>query len=268
MLEELHHGRLHQIQLLTYDELGALDEALEHNPSYTKVFLKALVRNGVQKYIRNIDTTFHCLKIDDYILPITVNDTEYNNAHVISPYGLIACGAEELAHLDRPLLSLVCAPLFGGVNRLLQWGQVNKVVVVNNWLTATNLYPSLTNKQIRRATDLLQQLFPQHAIVWRSLTPELVRQFKTLPTRLMFSRKVYCYDPAIEKQLHSKQRWNIKTDRQLIAKNGYEIVLGCDVAASDIPRMQALYSLLYLKKHSKYNPQLTEAFFKLALESE
>ncbi len=42
-------------------------------------------------------------------------------------------------------------------------------VHVNNWLLSTNLYPALSEAQIRAITTHLIARFPTHAIAWRSV---------------------------------------------------------------------------------------------------
>lgn len=59
-----------------------------NNPEgeYAQKFLMPLIKNGVHHYIENVETNLHILKIGDLILPITINDAEYQNSYVCSPY--------------------------------------------------------------------------------------------------------------------------------------------------------------------------------------
>lgn len=50
-------------------------------------FLQPLIKDGVKQYIDNIHTKMLALTIGDYILPVTVNDEEYLNSYVCSPFG-------------------------------------------------------------------------------------------------------------------------------------------------------------------------------------
>src|SRR5688572_14191534 len=53
---------------------------------YAKRSLTPLIKNGISYYVDNIDTIMIALTIDDIVLPITINNREYTNSYVCSPY--------------------------------------------------------------------------------------------------------------------------------------------------------------------------------------
>jgi hypothetical protein len=235
-----------------------------------KNFLQALMKGDTRRYIRNVQTVIMVLQIDEYFLPISINDEEYDNSYVVAPYGIIPYAKEELIRLNHRLFSPILLFLLKGAGRLFKWGKINKVVTVNNFLLSTNLYPELSKEQISEATSFLQKTFSGHAILWRSLNnmaPRLLLEnFRGLNCRLLTSRQVYFYDPALLSKLNAKQRWNNKKDRDLLSLNGYTILRGDNFTKEQILRIKELYRMLYLDKYTPHNPQFSEEFLQLALE--
>src|SRR5699024_6634908 len=72
--------------LYNEDNIDELNFPQTSDGQYAKDFLLPLIKEGSQAYIRNIDTKLYVLKIDDVLLPVSVNDREYENSYVTSPY--------------------------------------------------------------------------------------------------------------------------------------------------------------------------------------
>lgn len=259
-----------KITLYHPQDLSALSFPDSKEGQYAKNFLTAFMSDNTTRLISNIDTQMYCLKIDNLFFPITVNNTEYNNSYVTSPFGIIAYAKEELRRMNHRLLTPLLSPVLKASGGILRWGKVNRVVTVNNWLLSTNLYPKLSKEQVSKATSFLQEEFPSHSILWRSLNNtcpiNLLDNFKRLPCRLVVNRQVYFYDPQKESLLKSKQKWNIKNDRKLLQTSGYQVINGLDLSSKDIPRIRELYKSLYLDKYTLLNPQFTDEFILLAIE--
>src|SRR5262249_9068635 len=77
------------------------------------------------------------------------------------------------------------------------------------------------------------------------------------------SRRIFLFDPKDPKVVKTRA---YKSDQKLLREGGYELIENKDIQPHDIPRIVLLYRSLYLEKHSPYNPQLNEQFFKHALE--
>lgn len=237
---------------------------------YARAWLLPFMREGADRYIDNVQTRVMALAIDDLVLPVTVNDGEYDNSYVVSPYThYVSYAAEELKELRSPRLERGLAAILQGIGSLLRIGRINRAVIVNNWMLSTNLYPELKREQAERITAFLADRFPHHAILFRSVNPhdhpELYRALGDGGYRMAASRQVYLLDAGETGAQNSKARWLIKRDERLIASQGYEIVRHEELTMADIPRITALYQALYLDKYSRYNPQFNERFFALAL---
>lgn len=233
-----------------------------------KNYLTALVKEGVQPYIKNIKTEMFVLTIDDLALPVTANDTEYFNSHVCSPYTHYVTAVQgELKLFDNWLLRKIIAGVLKTISPFLKWGRINRIVSVNNWLIATNLYLNMTQAQIAEITQYLKKRFPKHAIEFRSLNfltnSPLIASLQQLRYRLVLSRQVYLIDGSQDHFFHSN---NFRKDLVLCRKKPY--ILSPCPSEQDPSRILALYQEVYLDKHASHNPQFSHCFVKLVLNSD
>ncbi len=76
---------------------------------------------------------------------------------------------------------------------------INKVIVVNNWMLSTNLYHSINEQQIKQITKVLVEKFPEHTILFRSLNnklyPATTEALSTVGYNKIMSRSIYLFDP-------------------------------------------------------------------------
>jgi len=236
-----------------------------------KAWIEPWIRHGPERDVDNIQTRMMVIVIDDqYVLPITVNEQEYDNAYVCSPYThYVTYAKQELGMLKQPLLERPLAWLLSGIGFGMKLARCNRVVHVNNYLLSTNLYPRMTAEHVSAIIALLQARFPDHSIVFRSLNrhyyPELCRSLEKAGCALVPSRQIYCLDTRDSRTQNAKARWLIKRDEGLLAKHEYEIVRHEELVPADVPRMVQLYNLLYIDKYSPCNPQFNERFFEHAL---
>jgi hypothetical protein len=57
-----------------------------------------------------------------------------------------------------------------------------------------------------------------------------------------------------------------KVDMKRFRRSEYEFVDGSHLTDTDLIRIRELYNMLYIDKYSRFNPQFTEAFFRLAYD--
>ncbi|RED60692.1 GNAT family N-acetyltransferase [Cohnella phaseoli] len=239
---------------------------------YAKQYLLPLLAEGSERFVRNVRTRLLVLDVDGIPLPITVNEKEYDNSYVCSPYThYVSYAKQELVLLGNRALIGCLDALLSGVGCLLKRADFNRIVHVNNWLLSTNLSPELAESQWAAVLDKLLALFPGHAIAFRSLCPSLnKRTIDSLQSRgciLVPSRQIYLLRTGETGFGSAKSRWLLKRDGALAAKGGYARAGPDDMADSDIPRIAELYRLLYLEKYSRHNPQFTERYLKEALHN-
>ena len=86
-----------------------------------KGYWLAMMRDGTDTYIRNVHTQLYLLQIEDQVLPITVNDAEYENAYVCSFYAhYITYTIYELTCLGMPKLEKLLAVLLRIIGLVLK----------------------------------------------------------------------------------------------------------------------------------------------------
>lgn len=253
-----------------YDASDPIDWPDTPDGAYARRYLTPLMREGTRPYIANVATHMQALRVDDLLLPVSVNDAEYDNCYVCAPYNhYVTYAHEELKTLKEPLLETVLGGAIGGLGGFLRFGEVNKAVIVNNWLLSTNLYPPLTAPQIDRITTLLVARFPHHAVIFRSintvegdavLSAFVDRGYTPVP-----SRQLYYQYPARQEFYNANDRKIWKKDLKLLAQSGYEVVDHDGLTVGDMPRLLDLYNQLYLDKYSLHNPQFTLKYLELAL---
>jgi len=238
---------------------------------YAKRYLLPLLEQGTERFVRNARARMVLLSVDGKPVPITVNDEEYDNSYVCSPYThYVSYAKQELALLGNRALSASLGLLLSGIGLLLKRSRFNRIVHVNNWLLSTNLYPELGEEQWVAVLERIQSDFPDHAIAFRSLNPSLnagvMRRLRATGCLLVPSRQVYMLRTDKTDFGNAKTRWLLKRDGALAAKHGYEKNGPEDIDEYDVPRIGELYRMLYLEKYSWHNPQFTESFLTEAVQ--
>ncbi len=259
-----------RLQLYDRSSLKELDWEMVDDGGFARGYHSPILLNGTKSYIANVDTQVMLLQVDSLLLPVTVNEEEYGNSYVVSPYThYVTYAKKELDALNKKGLSLLLQPVLSGLGYYLRACQVNRVVMVNNWLVSTNLYPNLTVDQIEAITSFLVERFPDHAILFRSVNDYepvgLVDRFLQQGYLAVPSRQVYFFDPKRASSLNSKTRWILKRDRTLLFQSGYRCLEGREVPEQVLPRLVELYELLYLEKYSIHNPQFQLSFLTHAM---
>lgn len=253
--------------IFVYDKNNIDSLAVPDNEDakYAYNYLSPMIKEGVKKYIKNIETDLKILKIDNILLPININEKEYNNSYTSSLYAhYVSYAKEELKELKSPLLEFVLKNILNVLGCFYKLFKIDKVVYVNNWFLSTNLYLELTKEQYKRITDFLKEKYPNYAIIFRSLNENLLKKelsyFKDLGYNLLGSRQVYIFDYDKRKNLKGKDKNKLNKDIHLLKNSEYKIL---NIKKDNIDKVLDLYNQLYLDKYSKYNPQFSEDFISL-----
>lgn len=228
----------------------------------TTAYTQPLIEGGAEAYIRNVRTTVELVRAGEQLLPVTVNETEYENSYVCSPYSTyVSYALEELVLFKSELLKGVLRGVIGLLAPLLKSARINRNVHVNNWLLSTNLYEDLPREDIRALTGDLLRRFPSHAVIFRSLNevtnPQLMKDLAGMGWILVPSRQVYFFDGRKPDYMHKP---NNVWDKKLLGRSPLRIVEHEEIVPSDYPRIVELYEDLYIRKYSRLNPQFTEAY--------
>ena len=234
-----------------------------------RALLSAYLLEGTPALVANVRTRFFVGVWDGRILPITVNRSEKGNSYVVSPFShYVSYAREELRELKNPALERFFDLLLTSLGGLLAWGRLDHTVQVNNALFSTNLYSVYSREEVQAITAALAARFPDAAVLWRSISPNVLEQAVwpisplefPKPFRLIPSRSVLFLDAPSSIQ-HSKK--DFKNDLKTLRSSAYHLR---PAREHDLERIHHLYGLLYLDKYSRLNPQFTPAFFRLAFE--
>ncbi|MEN1937759.1 hypothetical protein AAIE21_19705 [Paenibacillus sp. 102] len=259
------------IKLHDIHSLHSIDWATKRDGAYVRDSFLPLFQNGVTAFIENVNTQLFLLEIDDLILPVTVNNEGFENSYVCSPYThYISYALEELWELKKPWLEKLLTYPIHLIGSWLRRTNINKVIVVNNWMLSTNLYHSINKQQIEQVTNLLIEKFPEHTILFRSLNSELyptiTQALSTVGYNKIMSRSVYLFNPKDYKKMNRKARKDLLNDKSLLKKSNYEIITNEELTKEDILQISELYNQLYIEKYSDHNPMFTPAYFWNALQ--
>lgn len=236
---------------------------------YARKFLVPLVKNGVSRYIENIDAEMKVLKINNKVFPLVVTNNSYDTSYVCSPYGYYISYACESLHLvETKWLKSFTKNALQGFGRLLKAANINRVVYVNNWLFSTDLYPDeFTAGEVQEILKMLKAHFPNHAILFRSINPYTngisLKALKENSFDTIASRQVFLTDTKNEEVFKTRI---FKSDLKLMRESAYQILDETELSEADYERVLELYQRLYIQKHSTLNPQINLTFLKLMIK--
>lgn len=256
------------VKLYTAETLDRINWPNTPDGDYARRYLSAVFENGIDSLIQNVRAQLLMLQAKEVVLPLSLNRPNPLNSYVVSPYNhYFAYGLEELDKLESPVLERLLkgalAPLCWGYRR----SRFDEALYVNNWLLSTNLYPALAREQIHVISAFLIDTFTDVPIVFRSVdalgNPALYNTLLELGYAMVFARQVYYQNPHAPEFWRRKQ---LKVDLGKYRNSPYRLLGHDEIPLSSSGRLKQLYDLLYLEKYSRFNPQLTVKFLRLALE--
>lgn len=245
-----------QLEIYDKNNIDALNMPSTPLSGLAKSFLIPMVKLGTKHFIENSDCDVSIIKLNDKIIPIVINHGKPQICSLTSPSShFFLYGADEFKH--HPSFSYrLLFKFIKGLYHCTRFLKMDKTVQINNWLIPTNPSLGLTPEDMQALTEKLESLYPDHAIVFKSVNTQQLDGFKKLAGNAVKSRVVYYWDG---KNVVSKHKRYLKNDLKLLSENDYTLTEL--FTPSDIPRMLSLYQGVYLDKHSALNPAYTpEAF--------
>lgn len=243
------------------------DELFSHEDKIyceNKSWLLAFSNISTDTLISNVDTHFVTLKCQSKYMPMTINDAQYTNSYVVSPYtAFILYAREELVKINNVFIQKALSILLTSLGCLFKLAKVNKIIFINNYLLSTNLHLNIDPKNIEHITTYLKKHYKDHVFAFRSLNyphnSTFINEFIKNQYHLMVSRQIYIFDHRNNPYF---KKHNVIIDNKLLLKNDYRICSSSEIHSKDYKRIAELYSMLYLDKYSHHNPKFTEAFIK------
>lgn len=221
--------------------------------------------------IGNVQTRMALLVTATQEFALSINDgvEAHHNCYVVSPRTTYSGYARaELERLRRPWLTWPLTLLTWLVDGLLSAAKVDRLVLVNNWLLSTNLYPADWDvDELPAITALLRRNFPDHGLGFRSLNDfsnhELRRRLEALGYLSIPSRQVYLFDARNGPDASLLKHHNSRLDATLLKRSAYEVVPGSTLDDADFQRIEHLYNQLYLDKYCHLNPHYSARWMQL-----
>jgi hypothetical protein len=236
--------------------------------AYARRFLSPILAEGTRKFVQNIACQVGVAQTDGVVLPFTVTEFLPNNSYVCSPFNhYVTYAREELRNLGNRVVEALLGMVIQGLGQVLNPRSFDRVVMVNNWLLSTNLYPQIQGDVVVRTAQALVEQFPNHAILFRSLdhfrNPHLITALTTIGCQPVFSRQVWYQDARTAAVQQSR---DFKNDVRLLKRTPYKVVpVEGELSDAEIERVVDLYNLLYLEKYSRHNPQFTPRWVRLMM---
>jgi hypothetical protein len=228
----------------------------------SRAYIEGIARAGATAMIPNVATRWLALRSGDRVYPVTVNDGDYGGSYVCLPHSAYVHYAR--AELDivetgwmRPLLRVLIAT----ADRLLRWGDVNRIVHVDNWLLSTNLHGDWQGEDLSAIRTFLTAHFPGHAIAVRSVdgwsSPALLDAARRDGWQLLASRQIWVTGDL---DAEWRPRRNTGHDLRRLRRSGLTIDEFAVMREADAARIAELYHMLYVGKYSPLNPVFSPAY--------
>ncbi len=219
-------------------------------------------KENVSSFITNIDTETILLANHQFVILATVNQEEYSNTYVCSPYGTYIKQAQvHKNNINNKKLKILVSLLSRPTGAFFKIGKINKTIVVNNSLATGSFHPIFLEKYIPEINYQLTKIYPFHAIMLprinKTCNNELLinlikNNYLLLPTGV-----VHLYDCKTDLMKNE----NLKSDLTLLKKSDYNVVLHDELTPLDVFRIHKLYELLFFKKHQTICPRYTVEYF-------
>lgn len=229
-------------------------------------YVKPFIEQGSRKLIANVDTEVWLAQVDDILMPVTKNTAQYENSYVCSFFShYISYCKEEMDIVGVGILKYAFIPLLSLLGWIAKLAEMNKAVILNNFMLSTNLYVPISKEQYKQLVLAAKNKFPDFLIAFRSLNEDYNAQALADLTDLggvkIASRRVYLLKPE---NIRTKARKQLRRDTKMWYEKEYYWE---PATLADIPDMDRFYSSLYLEKYSKFNPQFTPNYYHYMINS-
>ncbi|MEG2805234.1 hypothetical protein [Stenotrophomonas sp.] len=219
---------------------------------------------GAGTHVPNLHARIDTLPTAAGDLPVSIHDGRAGDAWVCSPRTTYAdYAAEEGARYLPGWAAPVALRVIASLGRSLQWSGLDRAVPNTNWLLSTNLYPTLGLVDPAALVQAAIARWPGHTLWFRSLNAhdnaDWLAALEAVGGQRVTSRQVYLYDDF---DTLARRHGNLKADLALLRRTPLQHCRDQDVTEADYARIAELYALLYIGKHSRFNPVYDARFLR------
>ena len=239
-------------------------------------FVAAMVHEGTEAFAANVRARVRVVAVgddgawlaatvprgeDDQVRDQRRRPPPDDEAYVSSPLTHFVRYAREERHKLPPVVRAPLGAALTGLGALLSVAGIERTAMLHSALVSTNLWPRLDARSVPAAARALADAYPGCAVAIRSLDAlsggAVLDALRESGARLVPARMVYHQHPADASPTRNERR----DDRLAAGSPWREVPVGVDDAA----RVAALYRMLYLDRHSRFNPAFTPRFFAAAI---
>lgn len=223
-----------------------------------------LLAEGATWCAPNLDTRIAFLRTRSFEVPLTINEGEWDNSWICSPWThYVSYADEEIGRATGPLLAGLSRVLFSRLGKWFRHAGLNRVVMVNNWLLSTNPWPRWDAEDLDEVVGALVARWPDRTIIFRALNEResgpLLQALAKRGARIIPSRQVWWYEPGSAAVAES---FEFRKDEKLLRRPDLGIVPHEAIGEGDYATLTKLYDSLYIGKYSRHNPRFTEDWFR------
>ena len=151
-----------------------MSESMEKKFSH----ITSLLTNDAQSYVSNVITEVVALIAGKEAWAVTINEKEYGNALICSPYATyVKYPLDEIQKFDKlwvKALLLVHSYVMGLLFRI---SKINRAIQVNNNLNSLLKHPSGFAERLPQLTKLLVKKYPKHAVTFYRINNVIDKAF-------------------------------------------------------------------------------------------
>jgi len=223
----------------------------------------SMLQNDISRFATNFKTKSIALTAGNHSLIGTVNNKDYKNSPMCSPYNLFCIYPKQrLQFLKNKWLRNFLNIVTSIFQISFKMAKFNRVIQLNNKPCDAIVHPKLSTAHLEQSIEKLISRFPKHAILFPRLdqtsNPELFTSLVKTGFKMVPTRPVHLFHP----DHHYMKRSHTKRDFALLRKSEYTLVSHDEITSVDLARIHELYQMLFIDKHTKENPNLTLDYFE------
>ncbi len=247
------------------DCLNSQTDQDSSDPTHHSPLDTGILECGIEQLASNADTQLLKLKCGNQVVLATLNNKEYNNSYVLSPYTMfVSVGKKSIGTFDNFLaraFSNFGLTLIGAIHKFCK---INQLIQINSRLSSLNLYHNNVINNLDAITNTLVKKYPQHAIQLQCVNevtdPELMKKLEHMGYLLVPIKLTNFYR---DKSIYMK-RSHTKRDFSVLRNTKYTVIKHDELTIEDMKRIHELYQILFIQKHSEHNLDYTVQFFEQA----
>jgi hypothetical protein len=220
--------------------------------------------HGVRHWLDNGDGAVRQVALDGQPLPLVLAEDGPQASYVLSPVSAWGRYLRHEAARVGPVAALAATPAGALLSGLMCAARLHRPALLGNWLVSTNLHPQAPAPAWQAARDAALALAPDRPLLLRNVCPAanpgLDALLRAQGWVLVPARRVYLGDPA---DAGTARRNNVKNDRRALNKAQLVRVAPQEITTAELPALRALFRQLFMDKHSRLNPDFSDAFFAL-----